>query len=282
MKVIFFTSAISVYFEKTRLILNFKCRICYTIFMKQDLINQFFDINKLPKNEGILLFPISLSRVDAGQTPKNCLEYLRIFTPDKILIPRVGANFVYGDFLYLHSQEPGAILKNRFMNNIVQHKNGLFKLIEKNHIDFQIQDAFHFQTWNDYYLQVNDFIMKFQELKIIFNNDKIFQSYLREDLKLFERKYTEDNINFFLEEHLMFYMISKGLGTIPNKYINNKDKWRLWCYPGKPMKHYVYLHQLNPFNLENSENPYQNSWYDLESKKLYDFERLDLKTWNYE
>lgn len=249
---------------------------------RQIQTNEFFDINKLPKDSGILLFPISLSRIDGGQTPNDCLSYLKHFSPSKVSAPRIGANFVYGDFLYLHSQEPGSVLKNKFMNSVVRHKNGLAKLLNKNHLDFQIQDAFHFQTWNDYYLQVNSFIKKFEELKNIFKNDNIFQNYLKEDLALFNRDYIENNINFFLEEHLMFYLISKGSGSIPNKYIANKDKWRLWCYPGKPMKHYIYLLQLNPFNLDWSENLYQNCWYDLESKKLYDFDRLDLETWDYE
>jgi hypothetical protein len=54
------------------------------------------------------------------------------------------------------------------------------------------------------------------------------------------------------------------------------------CYPGKPPKHLIYLYQLDPFKLSNPKNKFQNCFYNLESKKIYDFNRLDLDTWNYD
>jgi hypothetical protein len=74
----------------------------------------------------------------------------------------------------------------------------------------------------------------------------------------------------------------KNQVKLPNDFIENQKKWILFCYPGKPLKSTIYLFQLNPFSLNWSENPYQNSCYDLKSKTLYDFDRLDLETWNYE
>ena len=77
----------------------------------------------------------------------------------------------------------------------------------------------------------------------------------------------------------MFYLLAKNQIKLPNEYIENNQKWILLCYPGRPIKTIVCLFQLNPFKLNWNENPYQNSWYDLEDKKLIDFDRVDLETY---
>lgn len=79
----------------------------------------------------------------------------------------------------------------------------------------------------------------------------------------------------------MFYLLTKNQIKLPNDYIENNQKWILFCYPGAPLKSTTYMYQLNPFDIDWSENPYQNCVYDLESKKLIDFTRIDLETYNY-
>ncbi|MBM3204777.1 hypothetical protein FJZ48_02235, partial [Candidatus Uhrbacteria bacterium] len=39
--------------------------------------NQFFDINKLPKEEGILFLGISMNRIGNSQSPEKYFEYLQ-------------------------------------------------------------------------------------------------------------------------------------------------------------------------------------------------------------
>ena len=95
----------------------------------KNLINQFFDINKLPPEEGILVFPISMSRISNSQNAKNCWEYMKIFSPDKIIKPIVGLNFIYGDYLYFNSDEKASILKNKYLSLILSHKNNFLKII---------------------------------------------------------------------------------------------------------------------------------------------------------
>jgi hypothetical protein len=80
----------------------------------------------------------------------------------------------------------------------------------------------------------------------------------------------------------MFYLISKGKVTLPNEYIQGREKWILCCYPGKVLKGQVYVYQTNPLKLNLPENEYQNCTYDLEAKKLIDFTRIDLETYNYQ
>lgn len=246
--------------------------------------NTFFDINKLPAEYGILIFPISLARIDncAGQDIHQCLEYIQHFSPGKVSEPKIGLNMVYGDFLYLHSQEPARNLKQRFMHDILKHKNGFQKLIKKNALDFQIQHAFSYEVWNQLYLDYQgDFDSDFKILKKLYESDEQFQKHVADDAKFCKRELTDEQLDFFLEEHFMLYLLSKKQVKLPNEYIQGREKWVLWCYPGAPLKGQIYLYQLNPLKLEAPENPYQNSVYDLESKKLVDCMRIDLENYEY-
>ena len=75
----------------------------------------------------------------------------------------------------------------------------------------------------------------------------------------------------------MFYLVSKGKVRLNNEYVQDKQKWILWCYPGKPLLSEIYLFQKNFFKLSNPENVYENSYYDLIDNKLYDYTKIDLE-----
>ncbi len=246
--------------------------------------NGFYDINKLPKNYGVLVFPISISRTDngTGQDPAQCLKYIEHFSPSKVVEPKIGLNIVYGDFLYLHSEEQARTLKQKFMNLVLKHKNTFQKLIEKEQERFQIQHAFSYEVWNQLYLSYDgDFNSDFREFKKMYEKDILFQKYVKEDAEYAKRELTDDQINFFLEEYLMFYLISKKKVSLPNEYVQGREQWVLWCYPGIPMKGQVYTYQKNFLNLDTVENLYQNHSYDLQSKKLVDNLKIDLRVYNY-
>jgi len=242
-----------------------------------DLTNQFFDINKLPPQEGILVFPISMSRISNSQSAKRCWEYMKIFSPKKIIKPLVGLNVIYGDYLYFNSDEKAAILKNRFTALVHSHKNEFIKIISKNPL--YIEQAFSFSTWNQAVLECKDYTNLLGKLKKLYKKDKKFQTYLNDDLeKSGKKKLDENQLNFFLEETLLYYLIVKGKTHLRNQYIHGHEKWVLWCYPGKPLKSQIYLIQKNIFQSHNSKNKFENCFYDLEEKKLYDFSRIDLDT----
>lgn len=245
----------------------------------------FYDINKLPKSYGIIVFPISISRVDngTGQDPQQCLEYVKHFSPGKVLEPKIGLNMVYGDFLYLYSTEQASTLKQKFMNLVLKHKNTFQKLLKKEHERFQIQHAFSYEVWNQLYLSYDgDFDSDFREFKKKYEQDKTFQKYVAQDAAYAKRELTDDQLNFFLEEYFMCYLISKKKVALPNEYIQGREQWVLWCYPGVPMKGQVYTYQKNFLSLDVLENPYQNHSYDLNAKKLIDNLKIDLESYNYE
>ncbi len=244
--------------------------------------NTFFDINKLPKEYGLLVFPISMSRITTGQSAQKCLGFARNFSPSKVADSRIGLNVVYGDYLYLHSKEQAEKLRDMYAELMVDHKNGFRNLIRKHRDEFQIQHAFSFQTWNDQYLQYEGKIFhKFVQFKKWALKDKLMMQFLKEDCKQWGFKMTKEQINFYLEEHLMFYLMSKGQLRIPNDYVQDRQEWILWCYPGIQPKALIYTYQKNLFSLENPINRYENCTYDLEAKKLVDFMRIDLKTYEY-
>jgi hypothetical protein len=124
-------------------------------------------------------------------------------------------------------------------------------------------------------LEAKDFNGFFGELKKIYKSHGDFQRLVVEDLKD-KAEVTENEENFILEEILMFYLASKGRVRLRNDFITDKQKWVLWCYPGKPLLSEIYLYQKNLFDLHHDENVYQNCYYDLTNKKLYDYTKIDI------
>ncbi|MEI6022297.1 MAG: hypothetical protein WCQ32_00425 [bacterium] len=241
--------------------------------------NIFFDFSKLPPEKGILLFPLSISLLRNRQNADNLIKDLYNFYPTKMSKPLIGVNYLYSDFLYLYSNKPAPELKQSFMSQVVKHKNEILNIVRKNQVDFQIQHAFSFTSWNQMYLGTTDFEIAFDKIKKIYKEDLLFQKYVSEDCVSYGKDMEDNQVLFFLEEALMFYMIQKNQVKLPNEYIENHQKWVLLCYPGKPLKTIIYLAQINPFNISWDENSYSNSFYDLENKQLVEYDRVDLETY---
>lgn len=242
--------------------------------------NEFFGINKFPKGWGIVVIPISMSRIATGQLADRCVKWILDYGIKKINEPKIGINFVYGDFLYLLTEEKASTLKELFMIEVVKHKNSLQKLLQKNKQNLQIQHAFTYQNWNELYISTKDFDGDLRQFRKLYKEDELLQKYIEEDIEFYGREKTENQINFFLEEHLVAYLILFKQITLRNEYVLGREEWILWAYPGVPSKALVYLFQKNPFNLK-TDNPYLGQ-YNLENSKFYDFSRFDLEAWNYE
>jgi hypothetical protein len=242
--------------------------------------NEFFGINKFPKGWGIVVMPISMSRIATGQMADRCVEWILDFGIKKINEPKIGVNFVYGDFLYLLTEEKASTLKELFMIEVVKHKNSLQKLLQKNKQNLQIQHAFTYQNWNELYISTRDFDGDLRQFRKLYKEDELLQKYIEDDIEFYGREKTENQINFFLEEHLVAYLILFKQITLRNEYVLGREEWILWAYPGVPSKALVYIFQKNPFNLK-TDNPYLGQ-YNLENSKFYDFSRFDLEAWNYE
>lgn len=240
--------------------------------------NEFFDINKFPAEEGILLFPLSMAKLSNAHSPSNIIKDLHHFSDNKVSAPKIGANFLYGDFLYLFSNEKASVLKKKYTEMIGAHSNGLKNMVYKNRKSFQIQHAFSYMTWSQLYLLSKNYSSYFEKLKEIYKKDKLFKKYLKEDTLSIGRKLDVNQINFFLEEHLLFYLILKGEIKLPNEYIQGREKWTLICYPGDTPKAFIYMFQKNFFKLPKVQK-YEGE-YNLETKKFIDFDNVDLETYS--
>ena len=168
------------------------------------------------------------------------------------------------------------------MGMVLGHKNKFQKLLTQEWNRFQIQHAFSYEVWNQLYLNYDgDFKSDYERFRQASLKDEKFLQYLKEDADFCGRELTDEQASFFLEEHFMFYLLSKKQITLPNEYVQDRERWILWCYPGKVLKGQAYVYQKNPLDLQAPENPYENCAYDLEAKKLIDFMRIDLETYNY-
>jgi hypothetical protein len=251
--------------------------------MQKQPVNEFYDVSRLPEQPGILAFFISPSLTQSQQNPDNTFQRMKYFTfagEEKISEPEVGMNLIYGDTLYFHEDETEPIeLRNRMIGEIDKHKHG-FKKILDNNPEF-IKKAFNFTTWNQLLLSSSSsFTDYFGKIKQIYNKDEEFQKYIKKDFEEIAKRDQLDELqlNFFLEEILVFYLTAKGQMKLQNDFVQRRQNWILNCYPRKPIWSQIYLHQLNPFDLSWKENRFENSYYDTNNKILYDFDRVDIKT----
>lgn len=241
-------------------------------------MNTYFDINKFPKDWGLLVFPVSMGRIAHGQHQKHYIEWLELFL-DKISSNQVGAHFLYSDALYMNFETDAYKTKNAFAQASVSHKQGLMRLVGKNYKKFQIESAFSFQSWFQMYLSHPDFFARLAEVRRIYDNDAEFQKQVSLDAKEHNRELTQNQISFYLEEHLFWYLLTNRELHLVNEFVGHREQWILPCYPGPAPRGQIYLFQLDPLKINNNLNPYKGQ-YDLEKRVFIDYTKTDLETYN--
>jgi hypothetical protein len=242
--------------------------------------NQFFDINKFPKDWGVIVFPVSMTRIANAISPQACIDALD-FLRDKIQVNQVGAHFLYSEGLYMNFATDAYETKNSFAQTAVSHMRGVRNLVEKHYMKFQIDAAFSFESWFQMYLSHKDFFNAFKAVKDLYASDTDFQKYIAEDAATQGKELTERQVAFFLEEHTFSYLLMNGQLQLRNDFVNGREKWILTVYPGKPPKSLIYLCQKDILKLmDESSNPYKGQ-YDLDAKKFIDFKKVDLENFSY-
>lgn len=245
--------------------------------MKEIPRNKFFDIHKLPTTEGIFFLGISMSRIGNAQSPKKCFEYLKHLASKIQYTDGIGMEMWYSDYLYFHSENPAHTLRDRFKNQMIAHKNAFINLLRKDRR--WTHKAFSFKTFGQILLENSDvYQTAYDAVQDLYKNDPKFKKYVEEDCALAGHGIGEREALFILEEIAMFYLSQKGSFRLNNKFVTDTEKnWTLQAYPGKPLKSEIYLFQKNPLKLSNPKNPYENCYYDLEGKILYDYTRIDIE-----
>lgn len=235
---------------------------------------ELFDINKFPATWGMLIFPVSMSRIDTGQSPVEYEQFLKDFT-SKVQTPKVGIHFFYTEGLYMNFEEKAYETKNAFIQKMVNHKNGIKKFVKKNFLEFQIEKAFTFQSWFQMCLSSNDFLAVLKQAKDMYELDPKFRELIKDDAEIIGRVLDEKQVQFFLEEFVFSYLAVYSKFEINNPYVEGKEEWELLCYPGKPFRSQIYFVQKNICGFEKKHKSYIGH-YDLTGKKYYDFLTINV------
>lgn len=234
---------------------------------------ELYDINKFPATWGMILLPISMSRIDTGQTAAEYEQFLKWFTP-KVQTPKVGINFFYTEGLYMNFEEKAFETKNAFIQKMVNHKNGVKKFLKKNHLEFQIEKAFTFQSWFQMCLSSDDFLKVVKLAQDLYDSDETFRNLMQHDAESIGRELTERQRQFFIEEFVFSYLAVYQEFEIVNPYVEGKEEWSLLAYPGKPFRSQIYFVQKNIMGFQKKEKAYIGH-YDLTDKKYYDFLKIN-------
>ena len=229
------------------------------------------DINKLP-TDGYIIFPISMSRITNSQSAGQCYKTIQ-FLETKMSLPGVDGVFLYTNGLYYNNDEPALNVRKKTNQQMMDHKNSLLKLVNKN--KKYVPQSMHFIPWDYVVLNAPDFLDFLGRLKKAFTIDVVFASLIREDLK--ERKETEANMAFLFEEIAINHIIRQKLVDFP-KTLVKQDKFRLFVYPGEYMKSDLYQWKMKLLpqkqTKENNNNPFYASQYNLDKKVIYNFDEL--------
>jgi hypothetical protein len=238
------------------------------------MTDKYFDINKFPKEWGIIALPISMSRIGNAQSPQECFDVLSYFQ-SKITVNQVGANFIYSEGLYMNFETDAYKTKNNFATTMVSHMLGVKNLVSKNYQKFQIDSAFHFESWFQMYLSHKDFFKVLKTVKDLYENDAEFRKQVALDAKEQMKELTERQIAFYLEEHAFGYLLINRKLSLSNDFVNGREQWILFVYPGNPPRGLIYLFQKDPLGINDDSNPYKGQ-YNWVTKKFIPFSEVDL------
>lgn len=243
--------------------------------------NVFYDLNQLPQEEGLLIMGISMNRIGNRQSAEKCFADMEYVESKIKITDGVGLVTLYSDYLYFHSDEPAKTLRDRYKDLMFQHKNGFMSLLSHSDVWF-VKKAFSFSTMGQMMLDnASEFSKALQKVTDLYANDSAFADCVNFDAGLANHGLGNGEIMFILEEITLFYLAAKGKLSFSNRFVSGTEKWTLFMYPGKPLKSEVYLFQNNPLKLSNPRNRFENASYDLEGKKLYEYNRIDLDTFDF-
>jgi len=221
-----------------------------------------------------------MSRIANRQSPKECFEDLKWIDTKIKKTEGIGMVTWYSDYLYFHSDKPASLLRDRYKDLMLSHKNGFMNIVLKDNV--WIKKAFSFYTFG----------------QVIIDNAAVYPGALKKILNLYEKDeqfrecvaYDAINVNhgmgekekmFILEEITTIYLAAKGKLNFNNRFIPGTEQWVLHLYPGKPLKSEAYIFQKNPLKLSNPKNRYEDAYYDVAGRKLYEYQRINIETFDF-
>ncbi|MBU1199603.1 MAG: hypothetical protein KKF46_01640 [Nanoarchaeota archaeon] len=228
-----------------------------------------FDISII-KGDGYLIMPLSVGRLNLGQSPTICYKMLDLFNK-KLQTFSNDVIFLYTNGIYFNTTEPAYITRERTNKIILSHSAALRKMIDKK--KQYVPNAFHFLPIDYVLLNSKYFEPFFKKLKDLEKKDKQFRKYIQKDMG--ERKYDEANVNFILEEVAIVHILRQKLVELPRTLVKN-DVWRLVVYPGPPMYADLYQWKKKILLQDDKDNPFNSGQYDAEQQKMFLFDEVEL------
>lgn len=237
------------------------------------LEDQFFDINRIPGN-GVLVFPLSMSRLFAGQDPKTLYDFLCLFD-EKIEERTVDIVFIYTNGLYFNNRASSSTLRKKTTAQMLTHKQELANLFKKNK-KFPPK-SIHFIPWDYLILQAENYLTIQSLLNKLVDSDSTFKALINLESKNNADDCLESQA-FIIEETIVTYLIRNKLVQLPNT-LCEPDGWRLIFYQGRCLIPDVYLYQNNL--LPQVKLDKTKGWFaQLTSSAMYNMKRNILVDYN--
>lgn len=233
--------------------------------------NEFFDITQLPQEKGLLVFPVSLSKIAGSQSPDECISYLEHFYEKIDRTEGIGVVFVYSDYLYLLTpKDDPANTRDRYLNQMAQHRQGILGRI---HQTPMVRQVFSFYSFGQIVIKNPNLLYKTNQALEKYQEDEKLQGYVEDDSE--GQELDDRQVQFILEESVFFYCLAKGALSFNSDFIDTPE-WMLQCYPGPSLKTETYMLQEDYLNVETSENKFADNYYDLKVELLYEYSKIDM------
>lgn len=251
-----------------------------SLFKKKIKLQEDGDILELPKQPGLMIFPISMAKIQGEQSPKKIFNFIvekvlqKMWKGDPISVLIIYSTSFYERYNVNLGKDMKQLAKD--------HESELKKLISG--VSYLEKSAYSYMDWDEFIdkyidrkklFEARDYLYKFSL------EDEQFGNYLLSDIARLKKQDNDDGRLFILEEAVLFYMILKEYKfTFKDDFTKNMNRWILLCYSGFALKVFAYLHQKNYFKVTDAKNIFQDTFYDFKSNFLYRYPELDIDKYN--
>lgn len=237
------------------------------------LEDQFFDINRIPGN-GLLVFPLSMSRLFLGQDPKTLYDFLCHFEK-KFEEMTVDVVFIYTNGLYFNTRCVSSTLRKKTNAQMLTHKSELSNLIKKGK-KFPPK-SIHYIPWDYLILQADNYLSIHSSISKLLESDLFFKTLINLETRT-SLDESPENRAFIIEETIVTHLIRNKLVTLPTT-LSDPNGWRLIIYNGRCLIPDVYLYQTNSLP-QNKPNESEGWFTQLTASAMYNMKRNILVDYN--
>lgn len=248
-------------------------------------MNHYIKPLTIPTQPGHLLFPISLSKVEAWkwQSAQDIAQACGDIQP-LIKKPGVWAKVIYSGELYGKYDDNYPKREKIVANYNTSLRNAINTFTPPSGIPFD-NNYFTFDTWSQFRLWFgNDLTQILLAIRETLDKNTEFYTHMQADASTFGRELDEKQIQFFLEEHTMMTLTAKMKNDLWMILWHGPSKRNLRCYAGNPTAHHVYMLQhwlvWGNYDAKKRKQPHEYHRYNTTTKELLDITKINLDTYD--